>query len=141
MLETIGGIFFLIVKPEQINRWVDSLTRGELSQDRHDFIANHILKAAHQLTGGALIFAGLYLLAHGIVKLVLVIEVIRDHLWAYIALIVVTVLFAIYQIYRIALVKFSISLVLLTIIDLVIIYLTQKEYRRQLVWRAEREAN
>lgn len=130
LLETIGGILLLIVKPEQINHWAERLTHGELSQDPNDFIASHILKSAHDLTGASVVFAALYLLAHGIVKLVLVIEVFRDHLWAYIALIVVTALFAIYQIYRITLVHFSIALFLLTIVDLAIIYLTQKEYRK-----------
>jgi uncharacterized membrane protein len=82
------------------------------------------------------LFGALYLLSHGVVKIVLVIEVLRNHLWAYMALIIVTGLFVVYQVYRIA-DSFSISLFLLTIFDLVIIYLTQKEYRRHL---ARREA-
>jgi len=61
---------------------------------------------------------------------VLVVEVWRDHLWAYLGLIGVTTLFVIYQVYVIV-GKFSLGLFLLTIFDLVIIYLTQKEYRRQ----------
>jgi uncharacterized membrane protein len=133
LLETIGGILLLIVRPEQINHWAERLTHGELSQDPNDLIANRILKSTHELTGATIIFAALYLLAHGITKLVLVIEVFRDHLWAYIALIVVTALFAIYQIYRITLVRFSIVLILLTIIDLVIIYLTAVEYKKHKV--------
>jgi uncharacterized membrane protein len=136
LLECIGGIFLLLVKPEQINSWAKTLTEGELSRDPHDFFANHILKTAHDLTGASLIFGALYLLSHGVVKIVLVIEVLRNHLWAYMALIIVTGLFVVYQVYRIA-DSFSISLFLLTIFDLVIIYLTQKEYRRHL---ARREA-
>jgi uncharacterized membrane protein len=129
LLECIGGIFLLLIKPEQINSWARSLTEGELSRDPHDFIANHILNTAHELTGASLLFGALYLLSHGVVKLVLVIEVLRDHLWAYTALIVVTVLFVVYQVYRMA-DEFSLGLFVLTIFDLVIIYLTQKEYRR-----------
>jgi uncharacterized membrane protein len=129
LLECFGGIFLLLVKPEQINRWAERLTEGELSRDSHDFIANHILKSAHDLTGASLLFGALYLLSHGIVKLVLVIEVLRNRLWAYIALIVVTALFIVYQVYRIA-DQFSVGLFLLTIFDFIIIYLTQKEYRR-----------
>jgi uncharacterized membrane protein len=131
LLEIAGGIFLLIIKPEQVTRFVTWLTHDELSQDPHDFIASHILKSAHHLTGASLVFGAIYLLSHGIVKLVLVIEVIRDHLWAYIGLIVVTVLFVIYQVYRMV-DKFSLGLLLLTIFDLIIIYLTQKEYRRHL---------
>jgi uncharacterized membrane protein len=130
LLECIGGIFLLLVKPEQINSWAGYLTQGELSRDPNDFIANHILKSAHQLTGASLLFGALYLLSHGIVKLVLVVEVLREHLWAYTALIIVTAVFVVYQVYRLILDGFSLGLFLLTIFDLVIIYLTQKEYRR-----------
>jgi uncharacterized membrane protein len=129
LLETVGGILLLLISPAQINRWAARLTEGELSQDPHDFIASHILKSAHHLTGASLVFGSLYLLSHGILKLVLVVEVLRDHLWAYKALIVVTALFVVYQLYRM-IDKFSIGLLLLTILDLIIIYLTQKEYRR-----------
>jgi len=129
LLECLGGILLLLISPDQINRWAARLTQGELSQDPHDFISNHILKSAHHLTGASLVFGSVYLLSHGIVKIVLVVEVLRDHLWAYQALIGVTALFVVYQVYRLAF-KFSIGLVALTIFDLVIIYLTQKEYRR-----------
>ncbi len=131
-LETLGGILLLIVKPEQINHLARWFTQGELSQDPHDFIANHILKSAHHVTGTSLVFGALYLLSHGVVKIFLVYQVLRDRLWAYLALIGVTGLFVIYQVYRL-IDKFSMSLFLLTIFDLVIIYLTQKEYRRQVI--------
>ena len=129
LLETLGGIMLLIVNPEQINHLARWLTQGELSTDPNDFIAHHILKTAHELTGASLIFGAAYLLSHGVVKLVLVVEVLRNHLWAYKALIGVTALFVVYQVYRIA-GKFSMSLLLLTIFDLVIIYLTTVEYKK-----------
>ncbi len=131
LLETFGGILLLLIKPEQINHLAHWITQGELSEDKHDFIANHILKSAHHLTGASLVFGAVYLLSHGLIKIVLVIEVLRNHLWAYIALITVTALFVAYQTYRLA-IKFSVSLLLLTLFDLLIIYLTQKEYRRHL---------
>jgi uncharacterized membrane protein len=132
IIEIIGGLILLIIKPEQINHLAHWLTEGQLSQDPHDFIANHILKTAHALTGASLIFGAVYLLSHGIVKVVLVVEVLRGHLWAYKALIGVFGLFAIYQLYRIIFDKFSISLTLLTIFDVLIIYLTFVEYNRHL---------
>ncbi len=127
LLEIAGGIFLLLVRPEQLNSWAQTITHGELSQDPHDFIASHILKSAHALSGASLLFGALYLLSHGIVKLVLVVEVLRDHLWAYIALIVVTAVFVIYQIYRLSN-HLSFGLSALTVLDLLIIYLTWREY-------------
>jgi len=134
-LETLGGILLLLVEPAQINHLARWLTQGELSENPHDFIADHILKTAHSLTGASLIFGAAYLLSHGLIKIVLVFEVLKGHLWAYLALIGVTGLFVIYQIYRLT-VKFSVSLLLLSLFDLLIIYLTQKEYRRRIEQRA-----
>src|SRR5581483_1925131 len=131
LLETAGGVLLLIITPDQINHLARWLTEGELSEDPHDFISNHILKTAHHLTGASLACGAAYLLAHGLVKIVLVVEVIRDHLWAYMGLIGVTAVFVVYQIYRL-IIKFSVSMLLLTLFDLLIIYLTQKEYRRQM---------
>lgn len=130
LLETIGGLLLLIVKPEQINHFVNWLTADELRSDPHDFIASHLVNSANHLTGSSLVFGSVYLLSHGIIKLVLVIEVLRDHLRAYLALIVVTSLFVVYQLYDLIFVKVTISFILLTIFDFLIIYLTQKEYRR-----------
>ncbi len=131
LLEIAGGVLLLLIKPEQINHFAHWFTQGELSEDPHDFIAHHILKTAHELTGASLIFGAVYLLSHGLVKIILVVEVMRNHLWAYLGLIGVTALFVIYQVYRLT-VRFSVSLLLLTFFDLLIIYLTQKEYRRHL---------
>jgi uncharacterized membrane protein len=54
---------------------------------------------------------------------------LRNHMWAYLALIAVTALFVVYQVYRL-IDTFTLGLFLLTLFDLVIIYLTQKEYKR-----------
>lgn len=129
LLETIGGILLLVIRPDQIDHLARWLTQGELSQDPHDYIANHILNTAHSLSGASLAFGAAYLLSHGLVKIVLVAEVWRGRSWAYLGLIVVTALFVVYQVYRIV-DKFSVSMLLLSVFDLVVIYLTQKEYAR-----------
>lgn len=139
LLETLGGIMLLIVSPEQINHLARWFTQGELSTDPNDFVAHHILKTAHELTGASLIFGAAYLLSHGVVKLILVVEVLRNHLWAYKALIGVTALFVVYQVYRIA-GKFSMSLLLLTIFDLIIIYLTAVEYKKHKLRHADTQS-
>lgn len=129
LLETIGGILLLLINPAEVNHFANWLTHGELATDPHDFLATHILKTAHSLTGRALVFGAIYLLAQGLVKIILVWQVFKDRVWAYLALIVVVGVFAVYQIYRLAWVKFTVALFLLTAFDLLIIYLTQREYR------------
>ncbi|HZP55412.1 MAG TPA: DUF2127 domain-containing protein [Candidatus Saccharimonadales bacterium] len=138
-LEIVSGIILLIIKPETISSLVEKLTTGELSEDKHDFVATHVLKLTQHLTEASLTFAAIYLLAHGIARLVLVIEVFRDHLWAYIGLIIFTAIFVIYQSYHM-IVHFTLGFLVLTIIDLIVIYLTQKEYRRHKAWHQARSS-
>ncbi|HSX48001.1 MAG TPA: DUF2127 domain-containing protein [Candidatus Nanoarchaeia archaeon] len=127
--EAIGGLLLLLVKPASINHFVIALTQRELVQDPRDFIANHLLHTAQKLTGASLIFGAIYLLSHGLVKVILVAEIMRDHLWAYKGLIIFVVAFMVYQIYRITYTH-SIGLLLLTLYDGLVVYLTAKEYRR-----------
>src|SRR5260221_13701189 len=102
VLEIIGGIALLFVRPSTIDRLARSLTQHELSQDPHDFIARHLLNSAGHLTHGSTLFAAIYLLSHGIAKVVLVVELLRDRLWAYPAMIVLLALFIAYQLHRLA---------------------------------------
>ena len=130
LLEVMGGIILLFISPRTKINFVTSLTANELSTDPHDFIANHILDSAHALTAGSLLFGAIYLLAHGFAKIILVIEILRSHLWAYIGLIIFTAIFIVYQVYRISYTH-SLSLILLTIFDIFIIYITWREYKKQ----------
>jgi uncharacterized membrane protein len=130
VLEVLGGLL-LLVSPATINRVVTSLTQHELSEDPHDILANHLLKTAHGLTGSAVLFGAVYLLAHGLVKVVLVAALLKNQLWAYPWTIVFLGVFIVYQLYRLSL-KPSLGLTALTIFDAVIAWLTWREYRKQL---------
>jgi len=129
VLEIIGGLFALIVSPSSLNHWAATITQYELSKDPHDFWATHILRATHDFAGSGRFFAAFYLLSHGIVKIVLIIALFKEKLWAYPAMIAVLGGFIVYQLYRISN-KFSISLTLLTLFDMFIVWLTLKEYKR-----------
>ena len=93
------------------------------------FFARHILHSAQHLTLAASIFAAIYLLSHGVTKIVLVVEIFRDHLWAFKGMMIFLTVSIIYQTYRIAY-KPSWSLLLLTIFDAFVLYLTTKEERK-----------
>ncbi len=129
LLEIAGGILLFLIKPEYLNHLATTLTQHELAEDPRDFLATNILHSTQHL-GGSLIFAAIYLLAHGIVKIVLVWEILHDRFWAYLGLIYLTIGFMIYQTYRFSY-SHSISLVLLTVFDGVIVYLTVAEYRKR----------
>jgi uncharacterized membrane protein len=130
VLEVAGGLLLLLVTPATIDRVVAALTEHELSQDPHDFIATHLLNTAHGLTRSSVLFAALYLLSHGAVKVVLVAALLRNRLWAYPWMIGFLLLFIVYQIYRMSLVP-SAGLVALTAFDLFVVWLTYREYQKQ----------
>ena len=127
-LEIIGGLVLLFVRPATLDDLVRSLTQHELSQDPHDPIARHLLHSASHLTHGTTLFAALYLLSHGLAKVVLVIAVLRDQLWAYPGMIGLLIAFIGYQLYRLSQ-HLTFGLTLLTIFDAFVVWLTWREYR------------
>jgi uncharacterized membrane protein len=130
LAELVGGLLLLFATPGNIHHLVAVLTQGELSEDPNDVIARYLLHTADGLTGSAVLFGAVYLLLHGAVKVVLVIALLLNKLWAYPCLIVVLLIFIGYQLYRIVL-QPSVGLVALTVFDAVIVVLTWREYRRQ----------
>jgi uncharacterized membrane protein len=131
VLEVVGGLLLLVVSPATIDRVVTSLTQHELSEDPHDFLATHLLKTAHGLTGSAVLFGAVYLLSHGAVKVILVVALLKNELWAYPWMIVFLGVFIVYQVYRLSF-KPSVGLTLLTLFDAFVAWLTYREYRKQL---------
>jgi len=139
ILEIVGGVLLLVVSPETINKIVVNLTQSEFSEDPHDAVANYLRSAAHGLTSSTVLFGALYLLTHGIVKVVLVVALLRDQLWAYPWMILFLLVFIVYQCYRLA-IEPSGALVALTIFDVIIVWLTWREYRRHRLSSAARPA-
>ncbi len=135
--ELIGGLLLLFLQPDRIHHVVVALTQGELSEDPGDFVATHLLHTASGLTGHAVLFGAVYLLAHGVVKVALVVALLLNKIWAYPWMIVVLAVFIGYQSYRIVLTP-SAGLIGLTVFDVVIVALTWREYGQQ---RRRREAS
>src|SRR5215471_2353628 len=128
ILEVAGGILLLFLSPHAIEQIVRTLTAHELTQDPHDVIARYLVHSTSHLSSGITIFGAVYLLSHGIAKIVLVAFVLRDKLWAYPWLIVLLLAFIGYQLYRITAVHFSVGLTGLTVFDAVLVWLTWREY-------------
>jgi uncharacterized membrane protein len=127
-LETIGGLILLFIRPATLTQLARTLTQHELSQDPHDFVARHLLRSTQHLTHGATLFAAVYLLSHGAAKLVLVVAVLQRRLWAYPGLIALLGAFIVYQCYQLAY-RFSVGLMLLTLFDAFVVWLTWREWR------------
>jgi uncharacterized membrane protein len=128
VLEIAGGILTIEVKKSAVMKILLLLTQQELIEDPHDRVAVFLQHAAAHLTPDAKLFGGIYLIAHGAVKVFLSVELLRNKLWSYPAASIVLCLFIAYQIYRIAL-HHSVLLFLLTCLDIIIVLLIQREYR------------
>lgn len=128
ILEIIGGILLIFLSPSRVNKLTMLLTQHELSQDPQDVIANFLIKFSSNFSISTQYFGVFYLISHGAVKFILVMLLRRKKLWAYPLTIVSLILFIMYQIYRFS-IDHSMGLMLLTIFDVIMIFLTFVEYK------------
>jgi uncharacterized membrane protein len=129
LLEVIGGLFLLWSTPQSLSKLATALLTNEMLEDPKDLVANTLLHAVQDLSGNARVFASVYLLLHGIVKVGLVVALWKKKLWAYPLAGVVLLLFTIYQVYLYSHSRSPFQL-FLTAIDVIILLLLWSEYRR-----------
>lgn len=128
LVELAAGIPALFISKVQLVAFAHAVTSGELAEDPHDLIANLILHESAKLGADALLIGGIYLVIHGAVKVAIVVALLvgsrRIYPWAVGAL---TVLLIVQIVDLVA--KFSIGVLALTVLDVVIIWLTVREWR------------
>ena len=128
LIEIVGGLALYLVSTETIVGAINRWSYGELIEDQHDWVANHLLRFAQHFSVAQHNFYAFYLLSHGLVKAVLVFGLLREKLWAYPASFAVFGAFITYQLYRYSYTH-DFALILLSIFDLFVIYLAVHEYR------------
>lgn len=126
--EIIAGIFTYFVSKQLLVGFVLRVTQEEFAEDPHDVVANFLLHMVQHFSVGAQSFLAIYLLAHGVIKLWLIIGLLRKKLWYYPVALVVFALFIVYQLYRYSFTH-SVWLLLITALDVIVIVLTWHEYR------------
>src|SRR6185312_15428065 len=126
-IECIGGLVLAFVSTSAIANLVDALTQEELIEDPNDFVAAHLLSLAQNFTLSAQHFYAFYLLSHGLIKVLLVIALLRNRLWAYPVSLVVLGLFIVYQLYRFSYTH-GFGLIVLTVFDVIVLGLIWHEF-------------
>lgn len=126
--ELFGGIGLYFLPGDRIAGFMGWLTRHELAEDPKDALANFILHMAQGLSIQTTSFYAFYMASHGVLKLLLVGALWARVRWAYPAAVVVFAGFIVYQLHRFALTHAPMMIVL-TILDLIVIWLTLREYR------------
>ena len=127
-IECIGGFVLALVSTSAIKNLVNALTQEELIEEPNDFVAAHLLSLAESLTVSTQHFYAFYLLSHGAIKVLLVIGLLRNKLWAYPVSLIVLGLFIVYQLYRFSYTH-GFGLIVLTIFDTIVMGLIWHEYR------------
>ncbi len=127
--EIVAGAAAYFIPSHVVLTFVLRITGHELREDPHDVVAGVLLHAAQHLSLGSQAFAAVYLLAHGVLKLWLIVGLLRERLWIFPVSVVIFALFIAYQLYRYAHTH-SVWLILLSVLDLGVIALTWHEFRR-----------
>lgn len=129
-LELIGGLLLLFLSPGTITRITNFLSQDVLQENPHNVIGLHIQRTGEHLASGATTFAVLFLLTHGLVKVVLVTCLLLNKMWAYPWALGALVLFLVYQLYLMV-TKPTFGMAFLTVLDIVIVWLVWREWKQQ----------
>ena len=125
--ELFGGLLLLLLSPAAITGTIFLFVQGELKEDPTDLVANLLVRNAGTVIRTK-VPASVFLIVHGVVKLVLVGGLATNKLWSYPAAIVVFTGFTIYQVYQLSH-QYSLFLEIVTVLDIVIVLLVVAEYR------------
>jgi uncharacterized membrane protein len=128
LLEIAGGLALYLVSTATLVSAIDRWSYDAISENKHDWLARHLLRFSGHFSEAQHHFYAFYLLSHGLVKAILVVGLLKEKIWAYPASFVVFGLFIAYQLYRYSYTH-DLALIALSIFDLFVIYLAVHEYR------------
>ncbi len=136
-LEILAGVMVYFISPSVLSRFLISLTESDIFDTKPDALVMYLTRTAESISIGSTHFAAFYLLSHGAVKLFLIIGLLRKKLWFYPASMFVFGIFIVYQLHRFSYTHSS-WLLVLTVLDILVIWLTWHEYnflKRMKIWR------
>ncbi len=128
LLEMASGVLLWLVGPTLVLHVVARINQWHPG-DSTDWIADALQHLARGFSVQAEHFFAIYLIAHGVVKLALVVGLFRQKRWAYPTSIVVMALFVVYQLWRFSLTH-GIGLLALSAFDSFLVVLIWREWRR-----------
>lgn len=127
VIEFCTGLGLFFVSPAKIHDWVVLITQRQLVEDPDDHVAQLLLGWTAGLAHSHRGFIIAYLWIHAAIKLITLIGILRNQLWAYPFSLITLGLLVIYQIYQIGL-SASGGMIALTIFDCALVWLIWREY-------------
>ena len=128
LLELAAGASILVIGHAGLSGIVTFLTAHELSEDPTDLVATLLRRGFAQMSADAELFAAIYLLTHGVAKIILAIGLFREKAWAFPAATVFFTIFIAYMSYRLAH-AWTWSIAAFCLLDLVTLFLVLHEWR------------
>ena len=125
-IEIAGGLILLFTG--SLSGIIAFFARRELIEDPSSLIAGTVQHVIPYISAHAQLFISAYLLAHGIIKVVLVVNLLKNNMRSYPWAIAIFSAFALYEIYRYS-IGHSLFLLTVIIFDLLLVILTWHEYR------------
>jgi uncharacterized membrane protein len=130
VIEAVTAIALIFLSPHRLQGLVILATHRELAHDPSDFISNFLIHASQQFTNSARLFFIVYLAIHAAIKIVSVVGLLRNKMWAYPFSLIALGLLTLYQIYDIIFGSGSFFVILLTIFDIAILALIWREFQK-----------
>ena len=127
-LEIIAGLLFYFLSTATLTNFMLFVANGEVAESPDNIVSNFLIHSAQHLSSASgKFFIIFYLLSHGIVKIVLISGLFLKKAWAYPASLIGLGGLIIYQLYSL-LNRYSLFLLILTIIDGIILWLIVREH-------------
>ncbi len=126
-LEFLAGLLLLFVSPQALHNFIMFLTQRENLEDPHDKFVSLLLHSTQHLLASGTTFLLAYLWIHAFIKLIAVIGILRNYMWAYPFSLITLGLLMLYQVYSIS-IQPSLGMILLTIFDIFILWLISREW-------------
>lgn len=129
LVELVVGLALLIA-PHLVHVALSSLAVevGEHHAHTFQFIAEYIGRLDENLARSGLAFLIVFLISHGVLKLVLVYCLLREYVRVYPYALVILIGFLVYQLY-VLIATPTIGMAIFTLLDIIIIYLVWGEWR------------
>jgi uncharacterized membrane protein len=124
--EIVGAVISFLISPAQIHAFAVWLTHKELQSEPNNVLAQFILHLGTGINTSETHYVAIYLLLHGLVKALLVWALLADKRWAYPWMMAALGIFIGTQTYQLF-TGFSLGLLLLTLFDIFILWLTWRE--------------
>jgi uncharacterized membrane protein len=126
LLEMSGGIALAFIDPKRLDQLATFLTQRELGGATGDRLAALL----HGLSSSGVLFDCLYLLGHGVAKIMLMIGLLKNLRWAYPTAEIFLLVFIGVEAYRLS-VRYSLPLLAVLLLDSVILVLVWREQRQR----------